>query len=337
MARSSGKKPANSSRRFLWLGIFIVVAIVAYTALWFYLAGQLETRSQFLLSDLRNRNVTADCRDMNVRGYPFRLGLFCSSVNAADTVADTTVTAGSFRSAAQLYRPNHIVSELDGPVSVQAAIGLLANLDWEILRSSTVFNLSGLDRASLESRDLQAAVTLPGESDPVEVTAASSEVHARQNSADLDAVLRLSTASLVYGNMLDGSTTFDLQVDVTLGDRAWLMSGAAASQQPWRNLSASLNNLNADLNNGAGLSVEGPFSINQDGYLTGKFNVEVRNMAAWQDFASQLFPQMSDQIANAAGIASSVNGGSANISLPINVDNGNVRIGFIQIGKIPPL
>ncbi|WP_136658392.1 DUF2125 domain-containing protein [Nitratireductor sp. XY-223] len=337
MARSSGKKPVYSSRRFLWLAIFIVAAIAAYTGLWYYLAGQLESRSQFLLSDLRNQNVTADCRDMDVRGYPFRLGLFCSSVHAQDNIADTIVTAGSFRSAAQVYKPNHIVSELDGPVTVEAAIGLLADLDWEILRSSTVFNLSGLDRASLETRDLRATVTLPGETDPVEVSAVSSEVHARQNSADLDAVLRLSDASLVYGGMLDGATSFDLQADVTLGDRAWLLSGGGASQQPWRNLSASLNNLNADLDNGAGLSIEGPFSINQDGYLSGKFNLEIRNMQAWQDFVGQVFPQMSDDIANAAGIAASVNGGGANLSLPINVDNGTVRIGFIQLGRIPPL
>ena len=338
MARSSGKKPANRSRRFLWLVIGIVVVIAAYTGLWFYLAGQLETRSQFLLSDLRNQNVTADCRDMDVRGYPFRLGLFCSSVLAKDNVADTTVTAGSFRSAAQVYKPNHIVSELDGPVSVEAAVGLLADLNWETLRSSTVFNLSGLDRASLETRDLQAAVTLPGETDPVAVSAVSSELHARRNSADLDAVLRLNTASLVFGGVLDTSTTFDVQADVTLGDRAWLLSGSGGgAQQPWRNLSASLNNLNADLSNGAGLSIEGPFSINQDGYLTGKFNLEIRDMKAWQAFIGKLFPNMSEDIANAAGIAAGINGGGANLSLPINVDNGNVRIGFIQLGRIPPL
>ncbi|MDA4845801.1 DUF2125 domain-containing protein [Hoeflea poritis] len=338
MARSSGKKPAKSSRRFLWLAIGIVVAIGAYTGVWFYLADQLESRSQFLLSDLRDQNVTADCRDMDVRGYPFRLGLYCTSVLAKDNVADTTVTAGSFRSAAQVYKPNHIVSELDGPVSVEAAIGLLADLDWEVLRSSTVFNLSGLDRASLETRNLQAAITLPGETDPVEVAAASSELHARQNSADLDAVLRLNTASLVFGGVLDTSTTFDMQADLTLGDRAWLLSGGGRTeQQPWRNLSASLNSLNADLNNGAGLSIEGPFSIDAEGYLTGKFNLEIRDMKAWQEFIGTVFPDMSDDIANAAGIAVSINGGGSNLSLPINVDKGTVRIGFIQLGKIPPL
>lgn len=337
MARSSDKSPANPSRGYLWLVILIVVAIAGYTTVWFYLAGQLENRSRFLLSDLQNRNVSADCQDLDVRGYPFRLGLFCTSVVAQDQKTATTVSTGGFRSAAQIYRPNHIVSELDGPVSVEADADLLADLNWDTLRSSTVFNLEGLDRASLESKDFQANVTLAGASDPVEVTAETSQFHARRNNADLDAVFRLNTAVLRFGEQLANAPALDLQADITLADRAWLLTGGNRPRQPWRDLSASLNNLNADMDNGAGLSMEGPFSINQDGYLTGKFNLEIRNMQAWQEVLTAAFPHLAEEIDNAAGIAAGIDGGNGSLSLPLNIDNGTVRIGFIQLGKLPPI
>ncbi|MCY6383632.1 DUF2125 domain-containing protein [Hoeflea prorocentri] len=337
MARSSGKAPANTSRRYLWLVILIVVAIAGYTGVWFYLAGQLESRSQFLLSDLRSQNVEADCRDLDVRGYPFRLGLHCTSVVAEDQKTATTVSTGGFRSAAQIYKPNHIVSELDGPVSIKASAGLLADMNWDILRSSTVFSLDGLDRASLESKELQAKVTVAGASDPVEVVAETSQFHARRNNADLDAVLRLNSAIVRLGEQLGNMPALDLQADVTLADRASLLNGGSQTDQPWRDLSASLNNLNADLENGAGLSIEGPFSINQDGYLTGKFNMEVRNMRAWQDVLTRAFPHLAKEIGNAAGIAAGIGGGGGSLSLPVNIENGTVRIGFIQLGKLPPI
>ncbi|MEX3011430.1 DUF2125 domain-containing protein [Hoeflea sp. TYP-13] len=338
-ARTNGKTPANpSTRRFYWLAAFIVAAIAVYSAVWFYLAGQLESRSRFLLSDLQNQNVVADCKDLDIRGYPFRLGLFCSSVAAQDAASDTVVSTGSFRSAAQVYKPNHIVSELDGPVTVESGIGLLADLNWDVLRSSTVFNLSGLDRASVESTALSASVTFNGEPEPLQITAESSQLHARQNNADLDANMRLNTARLSHQGIFNGLPAFDLQADITMADRAWLLSGGSdQTGNPLHDLSASLNNLNADLDNGAGLSIDGPFSINQGGYLSGKFNIEIRGMKAWQDFVVANFPDQADAVQNVAGIIATLGGGQDNLSLPVNVDNGTVRIGIIQVGKIPPL
>ncbi|MCP4319665.1 MAG: DUF2125 domain-containing protein [Hyphomicrobiales bacterium] len=337
-AGSNGKKRPNPSvSRFYWLAGFIVAAIAVYSGVWYYLAGQLESRSRILLSDLQNRNIVADCRDMDVRGYPFRLGIFCSSVAAEDPASDTVVSTGGFRSAAQVYKPNHIVSELDGPVTVESGLGVLADLDWNVLRSSTVFNLSGLDRASLESTALKAALTIDDNPNPIRIEAESSELHAQQNNADLNTFLRLNVAQLVYVGVLNALPSFDLQADVTLADRAWLLSGNNGQQNPLYDLSASLNNLNADLDNGAGLSIDGPFSIDESGNLSGKFNLEIRGMKAWQEFITTNFPDQADSIQNMSGILATIGGGQDNLSLPVDITDGTVRIGIIQVGKIPPL
>lgn len=338
MARSSDKAAAKPQRRFVWLAIFIVALVAAYSGAWFYLARQLESRSAFLISDLANRNVEADCEAMEVRGYPFRLGVFCNSVSADDQRQRTSLSTGSFRSAAQIYRPNHIVSELDSPVKISMGDGSTAQFDWQMLRSSTVFGLSGLTRASLQSSVLDATLAPATLTDVIKLTAQATELHIRQNDADLEAVLRLQATSVSTQAKAFTMPAFDVAVDLTLADRAWMLSEQQSQEQdPWRNLSASLNGLTADLGKGAQLSMQGPFSIDGEGYLTGKFNVELKGREAWQEFMTNAFPGDAQNIKNAASFLTSLGKSEDSLTLPLNIERGRIMIGFITLGQLPPL
>ncbi|MEM9105830.1 MAG: DUF2125 domain-containing protein, partial [Pseudomonadota bacterium] len=101
--------------------------------------------------------------------------------------------------------------------------------------------------------------------------------------------------------------------------------------------SASLNNFNADLENGAGLSIDGPFSVDPSGNLSGKFNVEIRGLSAWQELIATFFPDQLEQMESVSGILATMGGGQDTISLPLNITDGVVRVGIIPLGKIPPL
>jgi hypothetical protein len=57
-----------------------------------------------------------------VRGYPFRLEVFCTALDVARPAEGLTVKAGAFRSAAQVYEPRRVYAELDSPVAVTSAI-----------------------------------------------------------------------------------------------------------------------------------------------------------------------------------------------------------------------
>ena len=335
MATSSDKAASAPSRRILWLAVFIVAAIVAYSGLWFYLAHQLETRSTLLISDLANRDVDAECEAMQVRGYPFRLGVFCDAVSADDRRNRAALSAGSFRSAAQVYRPNHIVSELDGPVTMTAGNGSNATVDWQTLQSSAVFGLSGLSRASLQSSGPTATLTPAGTADAVNIAAESAEFHIRQHDADLDAAVLFAAATL--GGTGIALPAIDFEAKLTLADRAWLLSvGQGNGQNPWRNLSASLNALTADLGDGATLTIDGPFSIDGNGYLTGKFDLEISGGDAWQTALENAVPADAGATANAAAIIGSMIGAQGTLTLPVNIERGRITVGFLTLGQLPP-
>lgn len=207
-----------------------------------------------------------------------------------------------------------------------------------MLRSSTVFGLSGLTRASLQSSALSASLAPASLSDVVKLTAEATELHIRQNDADLEAVLRLDATSVsTQANAFD-LPAFDMKADLTLADRAWMLSEQQGQEQdPWRNLSASLNALDADVGKGAQLSMQGPFSIDGEGYLTGKFNVELKGREAWQDFLTGAFPGDAQNIRNAAGFLTSLGKSQDSLTLPINIERGRIMIGFITLGQLPPL
>src|SRR5262245_57806709 len=117
-SRMSSSKVAKRSYavRFLWFLVFVAILFGLYSAGWFYLANRLKAQAEATIAALSTGGATADCASLEVRGYPFRLGLFCDSLGYDDGAGNIVVTAGSLRSAAQVYRPRNIEAELDSPL-----------------------------------------------------------------------------------------------------------------------------------------------------------------------------------------------------------------------------
>ncbi len=119
---ASSRSSVSTKIWALAVGILLVIAL--YTAGWFYAASTLKEKTLALLGDQQRHGVSALCQDAEYRGYPFRIGLFCSKVSIDDKTNGVSATFGALRSAAQIYQPNHIVWELDGPAETAPAPAL---------------------------------------------------------------------------------------------------------------------------------------------------------------------------------------------------------------------
>ncbi|MEN0001657.1 MAG: DUF2125 domain-containing protein, partial [Pseudomonadota bacterium] len=78
MSHSNPKPPTKHSDRIKWLAFAIVLVIAVYTGGWFYAARQISALASVQIEELEATGISIDCPDRLVRGYPFRIGVFCS-------------------------------------------------------------------------------------------------------------------------------------------------------------------------------------------------------------------------------------------------------------------
>lgn len=327
MASSNGKP--NYSRRLSWLAVFIVLLFGGYSAVWYYVAGALEKFTATAITEFNKDGSKADCAKATARGFPFRIGLFCDNVRFEDPSQGVTVSAQAFRSAAQVYDPFHIVAELDSPAVISAPqLGDLG-FNWKNLRASARLTTDFPQAASVETDELSAA---GNDATSALLRVKHAEGHMRQNGADLDLagsfVDVAPDARLTKGMTLPPLSG---EVDLTIKDGINFVRYGTGSL---RGQSGTIRTLALTTGGTAGVTVAGPFSVSDEGLVDATFTVTVRNPKELSAQLVQMFPDKASQIQTGfAGLA--VLG--ANPTVPLNIKGGSMTLGFIPLGKLPPL
>ncbi|MFC6489998.1 DUF2125 domain-containing protein [Nitratireductor sp. GCM10026969] len=325
---SSMLSESRSGRRILWLAVAIVVAALAYTGLWFYLARALEERAEATLAALNGGGVRAHCEEPEARGYPFRIGLFCRSVFYENARTGVSFRAGAFRSAAQVYQPFRTVGELDGPATVLLPVGEALEAEWENLRASVRLARPLPERVSLEIRQL-ALSARDGDGAPL-ATADDVQLHARQAEADLDLAAAFSGLRL-GASLVPGLPALEGRARLTVDNGVTLL--AEHTFDP-RGRSGTIQQLIVGVTGEAAeLSVSGPVSVGADGLIDAELSVRVEEPAAVGRILAEAFPEERQNIMTAAAAFS----GLGDTPLQIRIARGRVFAGFIPLGRIPPL
>ena len=325
---SSDRKKPNYSRRFFWLGVFIVVLFGGYSLGWFWLAGRLEAEAKTTITALNRDGVEADCANPTARGYPFRIGLYCDSVAFSDAAQGISLSAGSLRSAGQIYDPMRLVAELDGPASIDSARAGVFSLDWENLRASARLSTPLPRRLSLEGVRLKAA-TAGGA--PL-LAAENFQAHMRPNEENLDLAGSFSGLAL-DASLLDGRKVPPLsgQSDITINDGVRLLGERV---KDLRGQSGTIRELALSTGEETGVTLSGPFSIDDAGLIDARLNITIRDPRGLSAVLAEAVPEKRDQIEQAfSGLAMLGNAPS----LPLRIAKGKASLGFIPLGQIPPL
>ncbi|PSJ59429.1 DUF2125 domain-containing protein [Pseudaminobacter soli (ex Li et al. 2025)] len=327
MSVEVGSKP-NYGRRVMWLAFVVVILCGGYTLGWFYLADKLEAKAKTSLAELNRDGVVAECTNPVARGFPFRLGLFCDRVAFDDAKQGFSVSAGSFRSVGQVYDPAHLIAELDGPARIDTPRTEPFALDWDNLRASVRLARPLPERVSVEGHQLKAS-TVSGKS---LATVDTFEGHMRPDGANIDLAGTFSNllldSSLVQGRtlpLLSGDTDFTINNGVELvGNRI----------QSLRGQSGTIRNLDLSTSEKTGISVTGPFSVDQDGLLDADLRVTVRDPQGLATVLGGVLPEKSREIQQGF-MGLSILGPSP--SLPLKIVKGKISLAFIKLGQVPPL
>lgn len=330
MTSSDGPRP-NYSRRFFWLAVFIVVLFGGYSAAWFYVAGELESRATAAIARLNHSGVTAECANPTARGYPFRIGLYCDRLGYADAGRKVDVSSGGLRTAAQVYQPMLALAELDGPLHVSAPGVAPLSLDWDNLRASVRLSRPLPQRVSLEAVQLNGKLEPTGGQPMPLFKVERTEGHLRPNGADVDWAGSFTNLAIDSGAV--GGR--ELPVMNGAGD-ATLKNGVQLIETRAKNLRGqSVEFRQLDLSSGdAGLSLSGPVSVGEDGLIDATLTIRIRNPTAVAAILARAIPEAQSQITNGfAGLA--VLGREP--TLPLKIVKGKASLGFIPLGDIPPV
>lgn len=327
MTSSTDRRP-NYARRFLWLLIGIVVVIAAYTAAWHYAANVVVERVNAGIAGANGNGRRANCENAQVRGYPFRIGVFCHSVLYEDARAGLGFHARAFRSAAQIYAPRHVVAELDGPATVQAPGFNALDIGWSTLRASVRLASPLPERLSVEGRDIRLAFDEPGGGTPQIARAATAELHMRPAGDDADLAAR-------FGNLEIGSAALS---DVYLPPLSGLVDVVlkdGVSSPPvgsLRGRSGIIRSAVISVDDDTGVTLRGPVAVDEAGLVDAELEVTLRNPRELARVLGDAMPESRQQIE--LGLSAF---GSDEATLPLRVVKGEVSLGFLSLGFIPPL
>ncbi|MEQ1953692.1 DUF2125 domain-containing protein [Mesorhizobium yinganensis] len=316
-------------RRIVWLGVCILIVIAGYTAGWFWLAGRIEGETRTALAKMQERGIKAECANLAVRGYPFRIGLYCDRVAFAQPAQAVSAAAGAFRSAGQIYDPMRLVAELDSPATVTVPDGGQIAFDWQTLRASTRLTQTLPESVSLEGTQLKVGAN----GRPQLVSAETFEAHMRPNEADVD--LAASFAGLVFDPSVVGDRTVPPltgEADLSVKDGLKLLAENRADNL--RGQSGIVRKLTLQLGEKGALILSGPYSIDQDGLIDADFKVSISDPKALAVSLAQVFPEQENKIKQGfAGLAFL----GSKPSLPLKITKGKATLGFIPLGGIPPV
>lgn len=331
----SSPTASSSSRKIVRLGLAVGLACLVYSGAWHFAATTVESRIERVFEQQNPFGANVECENRDLRGFPFRIGLFCDKLSVDDNRNGVSASFGGFRSAAQVYAPGHIVWELDGPGQVRSTNGAAISLQWDKLQSSIVTSLSNLERSSTETEGLRATITTR-QALPIDIATRSSEMHVRRNGNDLDYA---TIARDVEVSLRDSGVVlprFSASVDMTLADRASLLD-YRGSDEALAGTRAELRRVAVDLGEGRVVSISGPLEVEKDGRLTGRLQVEIEGVSGLAETLKALMPDDGQAIDAGAQILVTLFGGEQKGQAELRIRNGVITLGLFPIGEIPPL
>ena len=328
---SSANASSPVSRKFAWLAGAIVAAGLLWTGGWYFFAARIEDHLPSTLAQIVGPDARAECANADVRGYPFRIGLFCEALSYTNAAEGITTTAGAFRSAAQIYNPQHAVAEVDGPLVLDAS-GLMLRADWQLLQASVQAVSDGLDRGSIDARNTSFDIDGTGLTQRLALQADRITAHARRNGADLDVA---AYGENLHNTLVTGLNAKAFAFEATLSGKSDML------RVPFTPLhgpfAAVLHRVAIEFDATSSLELAGPVQVGADGRLSGTLELTISNVQQLPDLVAGFNPESADMIRRFGPMIAALDTrpGDDATTLPLTISNGQVSLGIIPLGELP--
>lgn len=332
-ANNAGFMPRFSlslwSRRTGWTLLFLSLFFSAlWFALAFYLKGQIPHSSV---------PAVAACKNGDVVGFPGAISLVCAPYNL-----DERLTVSEANLAFPLTDIGRGHLSLKSPAQFQPRLSARGPLlaQWDVLDLTAELTLIGRELEELRLNTRALELIAGPHNLGIDTLSA---LFVPRNKVDL--ALRVDADSinafLPYGLRV---APVDLRGEVVLANGTPRL---AASGYNWRRLlkagaSFDILELRLETPDGGQLALAGPVTISPKGTLSGQVRIGAQGEQALVAWAQGLGPQAQQGIRTliqaVAGAGQPALFGSVTLpAINVQITDGAVRLGFITLGKIPPL
>ncbi len=337
----SSDSPSKARRALIGVVMVAVLLAAGLSGAWFYLAGRLDGELTRAIEQARGRGTEIICQNREVFGFPFRIGFHCDSVSVVRSgPRPFEATGGAVRTAAQIYRPNRIVAELDAPLRFASPETPPLDIRWNLAQASVTFWTEGLDRFSLVTEEPRVGIAEAGGASARSlVEAARSEAHARRRDGDLDIFTLMEGGKLTFAGAPD-LPPLEASTDLTIAGAGDWLSGAArglTGRELFAGRQVSLRSLLLEMDT-ANAELSGDFSYDDEGRVTGTFPQAIADPNKIAELVTAVAPNLRDiasAIASALPMAGRRSDGRTVIELKAR--NGVLAVGIFPIGKLPSL
>lgn len=368
---------ASRPRRWPIVLPFVVVVVLAagWSGVWYYASKRAEAALAGWMEREAKAGRVYSCASQSISGYPFRIEVRCSDPGAELRQPSLTLKGRDLLVAAQIYQPNLLIGELTGPVAL-SEIGKTPHIiaNWSLLQTSVRGTPSAPERVSVVI-DNPSFDRVGATQEPV-VRAKRLELHGRlaagsvRSNPVIDVVMRLGSAMAptlhpALSQPVDGEITAMLRGLKDFAPKPW--------PERFREIQAAGGQIEVTsirLQQGEALMVgSGALGLTQSGGLNGQLQVTVAGLEALLDHfgldgsaqgggqagLNRVAPMLgaldrvSPGLGNFArqhamtGIAVGLGGqqteleGKRAVSLPLRFQDGDVFLGRLRVGNVPPL
>lgn len=310
-----------------------------WSVFWYVQIGKFEARLDEIMAREAALGKVWTCSDRKIGGYPFRVEMSCAAASLAIKQADLTIGIGPVRAVSQAYQPALMIAEADGPMVVGRDASEQWMVKWQVARASVRFDLSNMndlpERSALEIKDM--AITAPN-SQKVTSTIQSIDVQTRRNPEKFVSEraydLAFTMTNLVDTTLNEISKTNDpvsMSYDLTMTRNPVPSSKPLIEQlELWRSQGGQVNVHQLMVN-------RGPFNLQMNGQLA--LDPQHR-----PDFRFETKVKGLDDLLKATGQKADVlnllggkRAASGEMSFNLRTQSGQILIGPLPLGKVPPL
>ena len=322
-------------KKGILLTLIVLLLVAGWFGGWFFVADKVETTLSDTKTKLAEDGKSLECANQELSGFPFRVGVRCETFSYTDEESGVSLEMGELKTAAQAYQPNKAVMEMASPANLTLPNGDRFNTSWKSMRSSLTAGLSGPEKFSLQGSDV---VIVPLKKTRQTALIGDLQLHGRQVE-DNDVNIAVTLQNAKSQNAIWPG--FDLQATILLEDSYSDLLGRTdiIRLAKSKGLSGEIENFVYRPSEGGMLKVSGPAQIDTQGLLSGKFEVSVNELPQLLRSLGKTFPKDEKKFRDASKAATLLakRSGNGEITIPVDVRNGQVNIGLIPVGKLAPL